>query len=102
MNDHNKYVTLTITIAFTILLAASGWAFGIVKNQSQRELIRIETKVDSISDLLQNILITQNLNSNEIGHLKNDIAQYQTEIAQLHRKLNLFMSRGGVYDVTTD
>lgn len=107
MNDHNKYVTLTITIAFTILLAASGWAFGIVKNQSQKELTRIETKVDAIGDLLQDILVTQGITKTNLDHLQEDFASFEKrhneEIDGIHRKLNGFIFRfEGGRDVSVD
>ena len=84
---------MAITLVTTILVATAGWTFGIIKGQAEKDLIRMETKMDQMNDLLQDILISQNINQNEIGHLKADMEDYQIEITQLHRKINMFFAK---------
>lgn len=101
MNEHNgnrRLIIMVITLVTTILVATAGWTFGIIKGQAEKDLIRLEFKMDQISTLLQNILITQGIVTNDIEYLKRDLEQYQIEITQLHRKMNLFFGNAPLPD----
>lgn len=93
MNDsnHKKYIITIVALFVTILMATSGWTFGIIKATAEQDFIRIEKKVDRIDSLLTQVVITQNVSMKELEHLKEDMAEYQKEIVELHRKLNNFI-----------
>ncbi len=83
---------MVITIVTTVLIATAGWTFGIIKGQAEKDLTRLEAKMDKTNELLQEILIAQEINKTEIKYLKEDMSQYQVEIKDLNKKMGTFFN----------
>ena len=83
---------MVVTIVTTVLIATAGWTFGIIKGQAEKDLTRLEAKMDQTNELLQEILIAQEINKYEIKYLKEDMSQYQVEIKELNKKMGVFFN----------
>ncbi len=92
-NNNKRFIIAVVALVVTILLATSGWTFGIIKANTEEDLIRIEEKVDRLDDLLTQVVITQSVNMIEFKHLQEGMAQFQKELVELRREINYFTSK---------
>lgn len=106
---HRRLILTITSLTITILLATSGWTFGVLRAQAERDTVRMETKLDRIDGLLQDLLIQQATGQTKLTHLEEaigrnreyyegEVAKIKLEVDSLHNRLNIFFSRNNGFD----